>query len=175
MGHEPCDEHAQHVPQSPCVQPRYRAVEHESGDKPKSDVQFRPLVHPKPCYGTPLAAGSSPRRRRVDITQPQWPWPEAKTTHPPHHVQHQGGSSSPRARRFQVTGRFSLRTLRRNTPRRPTHRWEVAVDFPRAGRRADCCCERIPAFQVGRERGNHRTLCSIRKKRPRPGRADSML
>ena len=45
----------------------------------------------------------------------------------------------------------------------------------RAGRRADCSCERTPALQAGRERGNHRTLCSIRKKPPRPGRADSML
>ena len=90
----------------------------------------------------------------------------SKTTHPPHHVQHQGGSSSPRARRFQVTGRFPLRTLRRNTPRRPTHRWQVAGDFPRAGRRADCSWKRALRTQFGRSNNTPAAPCAASGGKP---------
>ena len=80
----------------------------------------------------PPRPGDAPRRWEQPAPQTsRVALAKSKTTHPPHHVQHQGERSSPRARRFQVTGRFSLRTIRRNTPRRPTHRWQLAGDLPR--------------------------------------------
>ena len=94
----------------------------------------------------------------------------SKTTHPPHPVQHHGESSSPRARRFQVTGRSSLRTLRRKTPRPPTHRWQVPRDYPRAGRCADCSWKRALRTQFGRSNKTPAAPCAASGgKLPAPG------
>jgi len=66
----PCVASGRNLPAPGAPNPCYEAR--------RADCSWERAPRPKPCYGTPLAAGSSPRRRRVDITQPQWPWPEAK-------------------------------------------------------------------------------------------------